>query len=66
VKRYRGLQAENQRLRRELDESLRKVDALDGQVLELNQRRQDVGKRMDELISQLDHLDAHFSASNDA
>lgn len=34
--------------------------ALEGQLLEANQRRQDVGKRVDELISQLDHLDGEL------
>jgi hypothetical protein len=31
----------------------------------MSQRRQDVGKRLDDVISQLDHLDAHFTAPRD-
>jgi septal ring factor EnvC (AmiA/AmiB activator) len=65
VEQHRVLRAENARLRRECEALERRAGALDEQVIEMHQRRQDVGKRIDELISQLDHLDAHFSAQRD-
>jgi chromosome segregation ATPase len=60
VERYLGLRRENAGLERELEESRGRIAALDGEVFELNQRRQEVSKRIDELISQLQHLEAHF------
>lgn len=35
-----------------------RIAALEGQVRELNQVRRDVAKRIDDLIGQIDHLDA--------
>ena len=35
-----------------------RIRTLEGEILEANQRRQDVGKRIDELIAQIDQLDA--------
>ncbi len=54
---------ENVGLRRKLDQKGRELRALEGQLLEANQKRQDVAKRVDELISQLDHLDGQLAAS---
>ena len=42
---------------------MRRIRGLEEQLLEANQKRQDVAKRIDELISQLDHLDAQLGAS---
>jgi hypothetical protein len=36
---------------------------LEAQLLEANQRRQDTAKRVDELIAQLDQLDAQLEGS---
>jgi septal ring factor EnvC (AmiA/AmiB activator) len=49
-------------LRRRLEERNRRIRGLEEQLLEANQKRQDVAKRIDELISQLDHLDAQLGA----
>lgn len=44
----------------EIDEKSERILALEGQLLEANQRRQDVAKRIDELIAQMDSLDAQL------
>lgn len=62
VEKFRALQAENARLRRTLEERELRIRSLDEQVLELNQRRQDVAKRIDDLIAQVDYLDAQLGA----
>ena len=36
---------------------------LDEQLLESNQRRQDAAKRLDDLLSQIDRLDARLGSS---
>jgi septal ring factor EnvC (AmiA/AmiB activator) len=51
-------------LRRKVEEKTRRIRSLEGQLLEANQRRQDVTKRVDEMIAQLDHLDAQFRKSD--
>ena len=63
VQEHRVLRQENARLIRELGDRDHRIGVLEGQILELNQRRQDVGKRIDELISQIEHLDTRFGAS---
>ena len=63
VEQQRALRQENARLIRELGDRDHRIGVLEGQILELNQRRQDVGKRIDELISQIEHLDARLAAS---
>lgn len=60
LERYRELLRENRSLRRQLADHERRTHSLEAQVLETNQRRQDVAKRIDDLITQIDHLDAHF------
>jgi chorismate mutase len=47
-------------LRRDLEQSRQRIRVLDGKLLGANQKRQDVAKRIDELIAQLDQLDASF------
>jgi septal ring factor EnvC (AmiA/AmiB activator) len=54
---------ENVALRRKLEERSRHARVLEGQLLEANQLRKDVAKRIDELVSQLDHLDGQLAAA---
>jgi septal ring factor EnvC (AmiA/AmiB activator) len=54
---------ENAVLRRKLEQVSARVRFLDGQLLEANQRRTDVAKRVDELIAQLDHLEGQLSSA---
>ena len=60
---HRELSAENAGLRVKLEEKARGIRSLEGQLLEANQKRQDVSKRIDEMIAQLDHLDAQLASA---
>ena len=51
-------------MRRKVEEKTRRIRSLEGQLLEANQRRQDVTKRIDEMIAQLDHLEAQLRKSD--
>jgi septal ring factor EnvC (AmiA/AmiB activator) len=62
VESHRSLQAENAALREQIDASNHRVRDLDEKLLQANQRRQDVAKRIDELIAQIDHLGVQFDA----
>lgn len=64
VEKYRLLYAENASLRADLEKRDSRIRSLDGQILEMNQSRQDAAKRIDDLIAQLDQLDAGFDASS--
>ena len=64
VEKYRSLQGENAMLRGALEEREGQIRTLDGEMLELNQRRQDVAKRVDDLIAQIEQLDARFGADS--
>lgn len=55
------LDAQNASLRSELEQKNQRIRELDEQLLGANQRRVEVGKRIDELISQIDHLDSQFA-----
>lgn len=57
-----ALVAEQQRLREALGARDQRVRQLESELLEANQRRQDTAKRIDELIAQLDALDAQLDA----
>jgi hypothetical protein len=57
VKRYRALRAEHARLLALLEER-------DDRLRVLNQRRQDAVKRIDDLVAQIEELDARFEASS--
>ncbi|TFG92378.1 MAG: hypothetical protein E4H11_09510 [Myxococcales bacterium] len=64
-----ALIAQNQQLREEssalqvqLQQRAGRIAALEGQLLEANQKRKDVGKRIDELIAQIDQLDVQLAA----
>ena len=52
-------------IRVELDEKAKRVQTLEGQLLEANQCRQDVAKRIDELVAQMDSLDAQLAAAEE-
>jgi chromosome segregation ATPase len=65
-----GLVEDNARLREAasemrhaLDERTARIVRLEGELRESNQRRQDVAKRIDELISQMDALDAQLASA---
>lgn len=51
----------NEELRGELDEKNHRIRQLESKVLNVNQRRQDVTKRIDELIAQIDQLDSQLA-----
>jgi uncharacterized coiled-coil DUF342 family protein len=57
---HQALRNEVRALRGDLDERNQRVRVLEAQLLEANQRRQDTCKRVDELIAQLDQLDAQL------
>ncbi len=59
---HRRLQQENAGLRADVDQSNRRIRGLDEKLLQANQRRQDVAKRIDELIAQIDHLGAQLDS----
>jgi chromosome segregation ATPase len=48
-------------IRADLAEREHRIRRLEAQIIEANQSRQDTGKRIDELISQLDQLDAQLA-----
>ena len=58
---HRQTLEQNALLRTELDERVRRIRELEDVVLESNQKRQDVIKRVDELIAQIDQLDAQLA-----
>lgn len=60
------LQKENAKLRVQLDERDRRIQTLDDKLLDLNQRRQDALKRLDDLIAQVEQVDARLEASLDS
>jgi septal ring factor EnvC (AmiA/AmiB activator) len=64
VEKYRVLQSENTSLRADLEGRDSRIRSLDDQILEMNQTRQDAAKRIDDLIAQIDQLDARFGASS--
>src|SRR5262245_10887743 len=55
---YQQQRAENSTLRRELEQRGQRIRALDHKILEANQKRQDVVKRIDELIAQIEQYEA--------
>jgi translation initiation factor 2B subunit (eIF-2B alpha/beta/delta family) len=59
------LREENVVLRNEIEEGARRMRALDSDLLDANQRRQDAYKRIDELISHLDQLDAQLAETGE-
>jgi septal ring factor EnvC (AmiA/AmiB activator) len=66
VARHRRLQDELCTLRVELADRDHHLRRLEAQLIEANQRRQDAVKHIDELISQLDQLDAQLMSAESA
>ena len=62
IAQHEQMQKESSDLRRALAGRDQRIEALEGQLLDANQRRQDTGKRIDELIAQLDQLDAQLES----
>ena len=60
---HEALRNEVRALRGDLGERNQRIRVLEAQLLEANQRRQDTCKRVDELIAQLDQLDAQLATS---
>lgn len=58
VDRHRALEDERQQLRAGLKERDSRIKALDVQLVDMNQTRRDAAKRIDELIAQLDQVEA--------
>lgn len=58
------LRAERDTLQSGLAKQQERVSELEGELLEANQRRKDVAKRIDELIGQIDELDSQLEASS--
>jgi septal ring factor EnvC (AmiA/AmiB activator) len=65
VDRCRKLRDENVRFARELGERDQRVTDLEAQLRQANQLRRDVAKRIDDLVGQIDHLEAQFTAKAD-
>jgi len=63
VDKYRRAQAQVAGLRRDLAERDRRLRGQEQAIRELNQGRQDVAKRLDQLIGELDRLDAELGES---
>jgi len=62
---HRRLRGENAGLRRKVEEKARRIRTLEEKLLQANQKRQDVAKRIDELATQLDHLDAQLARAQE-
>ena len=60
VDRHRALEEERQKLRAGLKEREARIKALDAQLVDMNQTRRDAAKRIDELITQLDQVEAEI------
>lgn len=63
VERHRCALLENERLRELLEERERRLGIAEEQILTLNQRRQDVAKRVDDLIAQILLLESQLGAA---
>ena len=57
---YRSAQEDKGALRRRVEEQNRHIRSLEGRLLEANQRRQDVAKRIDELVAQLAQVEGQL------
>lgn len=65
LEQHRTLLRENALLRRDLEAESRRARSLEAKVLELNQRRQDAVKRIDDLIAQIDQIEARFETAHE-
>ncbi|MGH0034291.1 MAG: cell division protein ZapB [Myxococcota bacterium] len=66
VDQSRRLRAENTGLRRDLDAREARIQELDESLIGANQLRQDAIKRIDELLSQIDHLDTQLAIQGES
>lgn len=48
----------------EREEHAQRIRNLEGELLAANQKRQDAGKRLEELIAQLDHLEGDLDGAD--
>ena len=62
VEAFATLRHENALLRRGLAERDTRIRGLDGRILELNQLRQDLAKRIDDLIARVELLDSKLQS----
>lgn len=62
---YERVRTENRELRETLSQRDQHIRSLDAKIREANQRRQDVGKHIDDLIAQIDQIDARFEAQEE-
>lgn len=60
------LRHENRQLREQLASRVQRIQALESELRHANQRRQDIAKRVDELISQIDQLDAQLGQAEES
>jgi chromosome segregation ATPase len=60
------LREENRSLREQLASRVQRIQTLEGDLREAHQRRKDIAKRIDDLIGQIDHLDAQLGSEADA
>ena len=65
VERHRAALRENDRLRELIGERDQRLRVVDGQLLELNQRRQDVAKRIDDLVAQIVLLESQLAPAGE-
>jgi chromosome segregation ATPase len=65
VERHQLLRNENAAARVELTQCHQRIRQLEVELRDANQRRQDVGKHIDELIAQIDQLDAQFESQGE-
>ena len=56
------LRQENRLLREQLASKAQRIQALESDLRNSNQLRRDIAKRIDELIVQIDHLDAQLGS----
>ena len=61
VERYENLRRENLRLVEALAASERRAEDLEARIREGNQLRRDVAKRIDDLVGQIDQVEARFA-----
>jgi chromosome segregation ATPase len=61
VERQRTLASSQKQLRERVAQRDARIKLLDAQLVESNQRRRDAAKRIDELIAQLDRVEAEVS-----
>lgn len=61
---HERLLQENETLRGQVATKDRRIRELDEQLMGANQKRQEVGKRIQELIAQIDHLDAELGGAD--